>query len=49
MPAVRLYAFSVGHVLNDMTAACWFSYLLIYLTQVSEGWRWSQRACMHYT
>lgn len=34
MPPVRLYAFSVGHVLNDMTAACWFSYLLIMLTQV---------------
>eukprot|EP00753_Platysulcus_tardus_P015246 PLAT4940.3.p2 GENE.PLAT4940.3~~PLAT4940.3.p2 ORF type:complete len:612 (+),score=198.54 PLAT4940.3:1294-3129(+) len=27
----QLVSFSVGHVLNDMCAACWFSYLLIFL------------------
>jgi Na+/melibiose symporter-like transporter len=26
--------YSVGHVLNDLCAACWFSYLLLYLQQV---------------
>ena len=29
-------AYSVGHVLNDMAAAVWFSYLLLYL-QEAEG------------
>ena len=26
-------SYSVGHFLNDATAACWFSYLLLYLEQ----------------
>lgn len=30
----QFWAFSVGHVLNDMCAACWFTYLLVYLEQV---------------
>lgn len=29
-------AYSVGHVLNDMCAACWFSYLLLFLQNVVE-------------
>jgi Na+/melibiose symporter-like transporter len=28
--------YSVGHVLNDMTAACWFSYLLLYLEEAEK-------------
>ena len=24
------YAFGVGHVMNDLTAAMWFSYLLVF-------------------
>jgi len=34
-PLSRLTAacYSVGHFLNDATASCWFSYLLLYLTQ----------------
>lgn len=35
-PVLTLIAsssYSVGHFLNDATASCWFSYLLLYLTQ----------------
>ena len=32
----QVAAYSVGHVLNDMAAAVWFSYLLLYL-QEAEG------------
>lgn len=28
---VEIAAFSVGHVLNDLCAACWFTYLLVFL------------------
>lgn len=28
--------YSVGHVLNDMSAACWFSYLLLYLEEAEN-------------
>jgi hypothetical protein len=30
----RAFLCSIGHVMNDSTAACWFSYLLIYLEKV---------------
>lgn len=29
-------SYSVGHVLNDMTAACWFSYLLLFLERAEK-------------
>lgn len=28
--------YGVGHFLNDMTAACWFNYLLVFLIQVTQ-------------
>ena len=31
-----VWAYAVGHVLNDASAACWFSYLLVYLVRL--GW-----------
>jgi hypothetical protein len=30
LPESVVWAYSAGHVLNDASAACWFSYLLIY-------------------
>lgn len=33
LPFVRRAAYSVGHVMNDLCAATWFSYLLPYLTK----------------
>ncbi|XP_024525694.1 major facilitator superfamily domain-containing protein 12 [Selaginella moellendorffii] len=30
----EIVAYGIGHMLNDLTAACWFTYLLIYLTDV---------------
>lgn len=26
--------YGVGHMLNDITAACWFTYLLLFLTDI---------------
>ena len=26
------WAYGMGHFLNDLTAACWFNFLLVYLT-----------------
>ena len=34
-------SYSMGHFLNDATASCWFSYLLLYLTQ-AQGLSGSQ-------
>ncbi len=31
---VKKFSFGVGHILNDLTASMWFSYLLIYLHRV---------------
>lgn len=36
LPLSQRLAFSIGHVLNDLTASVWFSYLIIYLSQVKE-------------
>lgn len=30
----KKFSYGVGHVLNDLTASMWFSYLLIYLHRV---------------
>jgi hypothetical protein len=29
------WAYGMGHVLNDMCAACWFNYLSIYLKNIN--------------
>jgi len=34
-----VWAYAVGHVLNDASAACWFSYLLVYLVRFGLGGR----------
>jgi Na+/melibiose symporter-like transporter len=31
---VHFWAYGVGHFLNDLTAACWFNYLLFFLQTV---------------
>lgn len=36
LPFSQFAPYSVGHVLNDMTAACWFSYLLYYLEKAQN-------------
>ena len=30
----NIYSYGIGHVLNDLTAACWFSFILYYLTDI---------------
>lgn len=34
--SIKYIAYGVGHVLNDMCASTWFSYLLVFLRQVCE-------------
>ncbi|KAF3682775.1 putative major facilitator superfamily domain-containing protein 12-like, partial [Capsicum annuum] len=29
-----VFTYGVGHMLNDITAACWYTYLLLYLTDI---------------
>ncbi|KAL8247748.1 hypothetical protein R6Q59_008964 [Mikania micrantha] len=29
-----VFFYGVGHVLNDITAACWFAYLLVFMTDI---------------
>ncbi|KNC48186.1 glycoside-Pentoside-Hexuronide :Cation Symporter family [Thecamonas trahens ATCC 50062] len=36
LPWLTRSAYSVGHVLNDLTAAVWFSYLIVYFQKVRE-------------
>jgi len=31
---INIYAYGVGHVLNDITASCWFYFLLYFLTEI---------------
>ena len=31
---INIYAYGVGHVLNDITASCWFNFLLYFLTGI---------------
>ncbi|KAH9621315.1 hypothetical protein KSS87_016419 [Heliosperma pusillum] len=30
----NVFIYGVGHMLNDITSACWFTYLLVYLTDI---------------
>lgn len=29
-----VFTYGVGHMLNDITSACWFTYLLVFLTDI---------------
>lgn len=29
-----VFYYGVGHMLNDITSACWFTYLLVFLTEI---------------
>lgn len=31
---VHIWAYGVGHFINDLVAACWFNYLLYFLNKV---------------
>ena len=34
LPRLKIFAFSLGHVLNDLCASCWFTYLLVLMHTV---------------
>ena len=36
LPFVQKLSYSVGHVLNDLTASMWFTYMIIYFHQVKD-------------
>ena len=36
LPLVQKVAYSVGHVLNDLTASMWFTYMIIYFHKVKD-------------
>jgi len=36
LPLIQRMSYSIGHVLNDLTASIWFSYLIIYFHQVKK-------------
>lgn len=36
LPVTQRIGYSIGHVLNDLTASMWFSYLIIYFHQVKK-------------
>jgi len=29
-----VFTYGVGHMLNDITSSCWYTYLLLYLTDI---------------
>lgn len=31
---VPIFSYGSGHMLNDITSSCWFTYLLVFLTDV---------------
>lgn len=35
-----VFYYGVGHMLNDITASCWFTYLLIFLTDIGLSSRY---------
>ena len=35
LPATQKFSHGVGHILNDLVANAWYSYLLLYLTKVA--------------
>lgn len=38
--------YGVGHMLNDITASCWFTYLLLFLTDIGLSPRYILLTCM---
>lgn len=36
-----IFYYGVGHMLNDITSACWFTYLLVFLTDIGLSPRYT--------
>ena len=36
LPLHQRMSYGIGHVLNDLTASVWFSYMLVYLQDVAH-------------
>ena len=43
-----VFYYGMGHMLNDITAACWFTYLLLFLTDIGLSPRCSIWSCCLY-
>ena len=37
-----ILSYGVGHMLNDITSACWFTYLLLFLQQIGLAPRYKR-------
>ncbi len=37
---LSVFYYGAGHMLNDITAACWFTYLLLFLTDIGLSHRY---------
>lgn len=40
-----VFYYGVGHMLNDITASCWFTYLLLFLTDIGLSPRYALKQC----
>ncbi len=41
LPRKYIVSYGMGHMLNDLTSACWFTYLLMFLTDVGLSPRYN--------
>lgn len=43
-----IFYYGVGHMLNDITSACWFTYLLVFLTDIGLPPRYILFTCSQF-
>lgn len=48
LPRRAVLCYGTGHMLNDLTAACWFTYLLIFLTDIGLSPRYVPQAPLSF-
>ena len=42
-------SYGVGHMLNDITSACWFTYLLVFLTDIGLSPRYTFNSWLEFS
>lgn len=45
---LSVISYGVGHMLNDMTSACWFTYLLVFITDIGLSPRYVLETLVMY-
>lgn len=46
---LSVFYYGVGHMLNDITASCWFTYLLLFLTDIGLSPRYISKKSLDST